>query len=379
MANVNFNIPFIPQEGITQQILQALHEGLQQKQFRETHALAQESETRRAEDEKRRQQQTDAQINLEQARHEMLQAQMKRDQELDPIRKRQLEADAAFKESQVKDAEQKAKFFQSDQLAVPAGKSPFDVFSEGIKKQIESGGPMSGEEAAQWDAAHKVASQKRDVTELYTAANAIRQGRLKTEPETDYRAWHSAFVKEHGREPSTAEVLAFRTAGAAVFAGPRQQAVDLQKAKAAEVLFNPALDASWRLSRMEDDYKEALKGNQQSMVSMLANHIGMTLGLQRGARITLAQWQEAEQSLPMLQRIKAKWSKDGYLEGVVLSPQQMEQMLHLGRSQRLLVWDKARAQLEQMRQLVPDLPEPKDTYQEKKVTPFAEWQQQQKQ
>jgi hypothetical protein len=57
----------------------------------------------------------------------------------------------------------------------------------------------------------------------------------------------------------------------------------------------------------------------------------MTMGLQKGARMTRDIVREAQQSTPWLQGLEAKFDKDGYLSGVTLTPQQMRQMVDLGR------------------------------------------------
>lgn len=73
--------------------------------------------------------------------------------------------------------------------------------------------------------------------------------------------------------------------------------------------------------------------DQQAMMSLLANHIGMTMGAQKGARITRAVWEEALGSRPWLSGAKASFTvdKDGVeiLSGVVLTPDQMRQMVEL--------------------------------------------------
>jgi hypothetical protein len=81
---------------------------------------------------------------------------------------------------------------------------------------------------------------------------------------------------------------------------------------------------------MRQNYVDGLKGNQQAQLSLLANHLGMTMGLQKGARINQAIISEAQRSRPWLQGLKAKFDGDGYLTGVTLSPQQMQQMVSLG-------------------------------------------------
>lgn len=85
-----------------------------------------------------------------------------------------------------------------------------------------------------------------------------------------------------------------------------------------------------RMSTMDQNLVAAKQGDQQAMLSLVANHIGMTLGAQKGARITRAVWDEAMQSAPWMQRVAARFDKNGLLMGVTLSPQQMDQMVALG-------------------------------------------------
>lgn len=92
--------------------------------------------------------------------------------------------------------------------------------------------------------------------------------------------------------------------------------------------YQNALD---RMSTMDKNLIDANKGDQQAMLSLVANHIGMTLGAQKGARITRAAFDEAVQSAPWLDKVGAKWSADGYLSGVTLTPEQMQQMVRLAR------------------------------------------------
>jgi hypothetical protein len=96
--------------------------------------------------------------------------------------------------------------------------------------------------------------------------------------------------------------------------------------------YSPALDSAERFNVMTNNYEDAVKNHdQQAMLSLLANHLGMTMGLQKGARMTRDIIREAEQSRPWLQGLEAKFDKDGYLTGVNLTPQQMRQMVNLGR------------------------------------------------
>lgn len=88
-----------------------------------------------------------------------------------------------------------------------------------------------------------------------------------------------------------------------------------------------------RLDVMEASYKKAIKdpGDSQAMINLLANHLGMTMGLQPGARMNQAIINEAMKSGYLDERIEAHFGPDGYLTGVVLTPRQMSQMLDLAR------------------------------------------------
>ena len=103
----------------------------------------------------------------------------------------------------------------------------------------------------------------------------------------------------------------------------------------------PALESETRLSVMEQNAKDALDGNQQAMLSLVANHIGMTLGAQKGAKISQAVWNEAVGTAPWMENIQKKFGPDGYLQGVTLSPRQVKQMLELGKQRRDLQWKQA--------------------------------------
>ena len=85
----------------------------------------------------------------------------------------------------------------------------------------------------------------------------------------------------------------------------------------------------------------AKAGDQQAMLSIVANHIGMTLGAQKGARINQAVWNEATESAPWLANIEKSFGPDGYLQGVKLSPQQIDQMVELGKLRRDVMWEQA--------------------------------------
>jgi hypothetical protein len=91
-------------------------------------------------------------------------------------------------------------------------------------------------------------------------------------------------------------------------------------------------DSQSRYDVMEQNLDKGKKGDQQAMLSLLANHLGMTMGLAKGARINQAMISEAEASAPWLGRIQARFDNRGYLTGVVLTPEQMDSMVDLARN-----------------------------------------------
>jgi hypothetical protein len=102
-----------------------------------------------------------------------------------------------------------------------------------------------------------------------------------------------------------------------------------------------ARGGDFRFRSMSGSYPLALKGDQQAMMNILTNHIGMTLGMQKGARITKDILREAQQSQPWLAGVKARFDKDGLLNGVVLTKEQMQQMMTLSTAQRANAWAQA--------------------------------------
>jgi hypothetical protein len=108
--------------------------------------------------------------------------------------------------------------------------------------------------------------------------------------------------------------------GAPLFAAPNK---DYTETKAT---YQAAVD---RMSTMDKNLASALKGDQQAMLSLVANHIGMTLGGQKGARINQAVWNEAVETSPWIPRQAARFDSRGLLVGVTLAPEQMRQMVNL--------------------------------------------------
>lgn len=109
--------------------------------------------------------------------------------------------------------------------------------------------------------------------------------------------------------------------------------------------YGPTLDSAERFNIMSENYEKAVKDHdQQAMLSLLSNHLAMTIGLAKGARITKDIIDEAKNSRPWLQGMEAKFDKDGVLSGVTLTQPQMRQMVDLGRSRFTEDLQKSRSQ-----------------------------------
>ncbi len=138
--------------------------------------------------------------------------------------------------------------------------------------------------------------------------------------------------KAFGTKANQDQTAELRRQTMALAEGNREKKDATATRAAAFKAYTPAMDSAERFNVMTKNYEDAVKNHdQQAMLSLLANHIGMTMGLQKGARLTKDIIHEAEVSRPWLQGMQAKFDKDGYLTGVNLTPQQMRQMISLGR------------------------------------------------
>ncbi len=118
---------------------------------------------------------------------------------------------------------------------------------------------------------------------------------------------------------------------ASVVSGPGGSSIKAKIPDEVSKAYSSYQDSQSRYNVMQKNYTAATQNNdQQAMLSLLANHLGMTMGLAKGARINQAIISEAEKSRPWLQGMQSKFDKDGYLQGVTLTPQQMDQMVSLG-------------------------------------------------
>jgi hypothetical protein len=153
-------------------------------------------------------------------------------------------------------------------------------------------------------------------------------------PKTPAEAKKQAQARRGGATTPRAGGAGAVRVGRELFAAPSKQYND---AKAA---YDGALV---RMETMDKNLRHALVGDQQAMLSLVANHIGMTLGAQKGARINQAVWNEAVASAPWLSTYYAKVFHndpqtgemvfDGWKSGVTLTDDQMRSMVSLAHEQ----------------------------------------------
>lgn len=115
--------------------------------------------------------------------------------------------------------------------------------------------------------------------------------------------------------------------------------------------FGNAREAQTRLKIMQQNAAEAYQGNQQAMVSLLMNHIGMTLGAQKGTRVAKSVIDEARQSAPWLdtklvtmghQDQNGDFVYDGPKGGINLAGEQIKQMVDLAKQRNDLQWQQVK-------------------------------------
>ena len=145
--------------------------------------------------------------------------------------------------------------------------------------------------------------------------------------------------------PQAEQRFNFQVSQAGAREGERGGREDRQMKTEVLKVYQPSLDSAERMNVMTESYEKAIKDHdQQAMLNLLYNHLGMTMGLQKGARMTRDLIHEAIKSAPWLQGMEAKFDKDGYLTGVTLTPNQMRQMVALGQQRYAEDTKKARSQ-----------------------------------
>ena len=150
----------------------------------------------------------------------------------------------------------------------------------------------------------------------------------------DYENVERSLAGEESSKNTAANQAASKSLREETLALARQAAADrstkMGVAERGEIakIYSPVMDSAERFNVMSKNYEDAIKNHdQQAMLSLLYNHMGMTMGLQKGARMTQSLINEAIKSRPYLQGMVSKFDKDGYLSGVTLSPQQMQEMV----------------------------------------------------
>ncbi len=197
---------------------------------------------------------------------------------------------------------------------------------------------------------------KKEVADIQAGAG---QKRVETQQEgaTDRQESHDATVagtaantlaEKTANDESRVEVLRTKATQAAKKANdPGGDAFDRTIGVNAAKDVGKAQGADFRLRSMESSYPKAVKGSQQDQLNLLTNHLGMTMGLQPNARITQAILNEAIKSQPWLAGSRAKFDSRGYLSGVALGKEQMDQMMGLAKTQRMNAWQQANESAEQ--------------------------------
>ena len=139
--------------------------------------------------------------------------------------------------------------------------------------------------------------------------------------------------------------LSFSNAGGASVPLPPAIAATIGKE------FGTAREAQTRLRVMQQNATQAYQGNQQAMVSLLMNHIGMTLGAQKGTRVAKSVIDEARQSAPWVDTKLATVGHtdangdfifDGAKGGINLTGEQIGQMVDLAKQRNDLQWQQVK-------------------------------------
>lgn len=195
---------------------------------------------------------------------------------------------------------------------------------------------MPSKDVEKYQAAHEGNQTKKDIN---ADTNASREGMSADKNQTTLDVADKNNASREGiaadRNSSVERVAAIkdkttRELGMARIAVAKAKALMGPKAPPEVAKAHATLEGSVsRMNIMLQNADDVKKGNQQAGLSLVANHIGMTMGLVPGARINKQIYQEAEASAPWLQRLEAHFDSDGFLSGVVVTPKQADQMVEL--------------------------------------------------
>jgi hypothetical protein len=212
----------------------------------------------------------------------------------------------------------------------------------GITRPPKPGEEPLGTSADQLNQVNTLRYQVLHPGEQLPAAFALKPGSTQKDAERIEKGLQGVEGAEATQEQRK-QTAALRQQAAAASAQNRTDKGDATARQATYKTYQPVMDSAERVNVMTQNYEDAVKNHdQQAMLSLLANHLGMTMGLQKGARITKDTYKEAQESRPWLQGAEAKFDKDGYLTGVTLSPQQMQSMVQLAHDRYREDVNKAR-------------------------------------
>lgn len=233
----------------------------------------------------------------------------------------------------VRQLKQDGKYANDDDLlnaVLPEAQTVPGLTRQMILDQIHNAKPLGAQFNVQTDKQGRPEFVQDRAGQKYypDAQGKFQNPEMQKQWDSEMASHSQSLSEEEGKEKRVAGYAADRQA--AGFA----QAQKMEGVKATNDRVNTALDADERLSRMERSYQKALKGDQQAMLALLTDHLGMTMGIQKGARITRDILNEAQNSQPWLSRVEAKFNDNGYLSGAALGPDQMKQMLDLGYEAR---------------------------------------------
>lgn len=221
--------------------------------------------------------------------------------------------------------------------------TPQQVLAGIVAEDIDSG-RATGDDPRYQQAVDAITDSQRDpasvkITPLTGDQATQRNGiwnRILEKNHLPQNPFHEGMTDAEAKEVATQlnNATGKEQAGIRIDTGAAQhsKSEDVKARQEVAKIYSDPLSSAERYNVMTQNLKDAITNHdQQAMLSLLTNHIGMTMGLQKGARITQAILEEAQKSQPWLASMKAKFDKNGYLSGVTLGPEQMKSMVALAR------------------------------------------------
>jgi hypothetical protein len=121
---------------------------------------------------------------------------------------------------------------------------------------------------------------------------------------------------------------------------PGGQAARPPQSEKDKTVYQPAIDADQTLSEMMKEQQGGDSGSPQDDIALLFNHMRMTIGAVKGARLNQTQINEAITARPWLQGIYAKVQAG--VKGTFLTKEQRQNMIDLAALKRNEIWANAR-------------------------------------